>query len=109
MSSPKSLFEERLAPGLAANSGRAKEIGGKFQFQLSGEGGGDWFVDMSSASIQEGVADSADTTIRMDASDFIDMVEGRLPGPQAFMMGKLQIEGDMGLALQLQELFDMQS
>lgn len=109
MPTPKELFEGKLAPGLEANADRAQEIGAVFQFNLTGDNAGQWVVDMNEPSIYEGTDEDADTTITMDSEDFIQMVEGDLPGPQAFMQGKLQIEGDMSLALQLQELFDMQS
>jgi len=41
----------------------------------------------------------------MTASDYLDMVNGKLNGQMAFMTGKLKIAGDMGLALRLQSLF----
>jgi putative sterol carrier protein len=37
----------------------------------------------------------------MAASDFLDMVSGKLNGQMAFMTGKLKVEGDMMLAMQL--------
>ena len=36
--------------------------------------------------------------------DFMAIRDGSLDGMQAFMMGKLQVEGDMGLAMKLQEV-----
>lgn len=107
-STPKSLFEERLKPGIAANADRAKEIGATFVFKLSGDNGGDWTVDMSAAEVSEGAADEPEVAVSMSDTDFVDLVEGRLQGMTAFMEGKIQIDGDMGLALQLQELLDMQ-
>ena len=43
----------------------------------------------------------ADCTIKMDFADFTDMIGGKLDGMTAFMTGKLKIEGDMGIAMQL--------
>ncbi len=108
MATPRELFEEKLGPGLATNADRAKEIGATYLFVLEGDDGGVWVVDTSAAEVREADEDTdADVKIFMAASDFVDMVEGNLSGPQAFMMGKLRLEGDMSLALQLQELFDM--
>ena len=46
----------------------------------------------------------AQCTLRMNAADFVDMAEGRANGQQLFFTGKLKIEGDMGLAMKLQQL-----
>ena len=46
----------------------------------------------------------ADCTIKMDFSDFADLIGGKLDGMTAFMTGKLKIEGDMGVAMKLQSI-----
>ena len=46
----------------------------------------------------------ADCTIKMDFSDFDDLINGKLDGMTAFMTGKLKIEGDMGVAMKLQSI-----
>jgi len=45
---------------------------------------------------------AADTTIKVAWSDWQDMTDGKLDGMTAFMQGKLQVEGDMSNAMQLQ-------
>jgi putative sterol carrier protein len=47
----------------------------------------------------------ADTTIKVSLADLNDMNEGKLDGMTAFMQGKLQVEGDMSNAMQLQGVF----
>ncbi|MDO8974300.1 SCP2 sterol-binding domain-containing protein [Reyranella sp.] len=47
---------------------------------------------------------AADCTIKMDFSDFADLIGGQLDGMTAFMTGKLKIEGDMGVAMKLQSI-----
>lgn len=47
---------------------------------------------------------AADTTLKLKLSDFIDMAEGKLDPTSAFMQGKLRIDGDMGVAMQLQSV-----
>jgi len=47
---------------------------------------------------------AADCTIKMDFSDFADLIGGKLDGMTAFMTGKLKIEGDMGVAMKLQSI-----
>jgi putative sterol carrier protein len=40
----------------------------------------------------------------MDSEDFKDLYSGEAQGTALFMTGKLQVEGNMGLALKLGEL-----
>lgn len=44
---------------------------------------------------------AADCTIKVSESDFRDILDGAQDAQTAFMMGKLQVEGDMGAAMQL--------
>ena len=46
----------------------------------------------------------ADCTLKMDFSDFSDLIERKLDGMTAFMTGKLKIEGDMGVAMKLSSI-----
>ena len=48
-----------------------------------------------------GSSDDADCTIELTSEDFVNLVTGKVPGPQLFMMGKLKIAGNMGLAMKL--------
>ena len=48
----------------------------------------------------------ADCTIKMDFSDFSDLIDRKLDGMTAFMTGKLKIEGDMGVAMKLQSILN---
>jgi putative sterol carrier protein len=46
----------------------------------------------------------ADCTLRMDFSDFSDLIDRKTDGMSLFMTGKLKIEGDMGVAMKLQSI-----
>ena len=47
---------------------------------------------------------AADTTIKVKLEDFVAMAQGQLDPTAAFMQGKLRVEGDMGVAMQLQSV-----
>jgi putative sterol carrier protein len=77
------------------------------QYDLSGDGGSQYYAVIANGAcaMNEGKHDSPTMTVSMAASDFVDMIQGRLDGMSAFMSGKLRISGDMGLAMKLQSLF----
>ncbi|MGQ0619138.1 MAG: SCP2 sterol-binding domain-containing protein [Panacagrimonas sp.] len=54
----------------------------------------------------EGTAASSDLAITMEDDDLVALLKGELNGMQAFMTGKLQIEGDMMLAQRMTSFFD---
>ncbi len=86
---------------------KAGNLSATFQFNLSGEEGGDWAVTVAdgACTVVEGQADKPDVTIGMDAGDFAEMISGDLQPVVAFMQGKIKLQGDTSLALRLQELF----
>ena len=79
------------------------QIGGVFKFTLTGDMDESWIVDCKDVDVRQG-DDDAECTITVDAGDFMAIQDGSLDAMQAFMMGKLQIDGDMGLAMKLQEV-----
>ena len=101
---PNELFAE-LPANLDPNT--AKGLAATIQFNVTGEAGGRWWVTVRDGRAEsgEGSAPNANVTILMDAQDYVDMVTGALNHQIAFMSGRLQISGDMELAMKLRTLF----
>lgn len=91
---------------LKEDPARAQGMNSVYQFNLNGEEEGKYQVVLrpQGNSAGSGEQETPDCTLTMDSEDFKKMVEGELNGTQAFMSGKLRIEGDMGLALRLQDI-----
>ena len=63
------------------------------------------FIDGNNANAVNNENKEADCTISMDLGDFNDMLSGELDPTGAFMGGKMQIEGDMSIAMKLTSFF----
>ena len=89
------------------NADAAKGMNSVIQFNLSGDGGGNYYVEIKdgTAKVTEGSHASPNMTMTLAASDYVDLIQGKLNGQMAFMSGKLKIAGDMGLAMKMQTLF----
>ena len=57
-------------------------------------------------TVSDGAAANADLTITMEDEDFISLMKGELNGMQAFMTGKLKLDGNIMLAQRLSAFFD---
>nr|XP_058927552.1 hydroxysteroid dehydrogenase-like protein 2 isoform X2 [Kogia breviceps] len=80
-----------------------------YQFELSGEDGGTWFLDLKSKGGNVGYgepSDQADVVMSMSTDDFVKMFSGKLKPTIAFMSGRLKIKGNMALAIKLEKLMN---
>ncbi|MFP4173810.1 MAG: SCP2 sterol-binding domain-containing protein [Candidatus Hydrogenedentota bacterium] len=93
-------LQERIDPS------DVKGLTATYQFHLSGDGGGDWYIQLTDGQpeVAEGIANAPSVTLRASAEDWNRIVSGELSGEQAFLSGKLEVEGDMTLAMKLQSL-----
>jgi hypothetical protein len=102
----KDIFERHLPAKLQAKPDVVAKINAVYQFNISGASGGSWSVDCTSpgGAISPGQSSVARCTVAMTEGDFLNLVNGKLNPQMAFMSGKLKIQGDMGLALKLQQI-----
>ncbi len=106
---PTSIFQG-MAERIAANPALVQRTNAVFRFDLAGEQGGAWLVDLKNGAgaVQSGdaIADEpADCAIRMQDTDFVALASGHLNPMAAFSAGKIRIQGNPMLAMKLQGLF----
>ena len=106
MTTGKELIE-RLGAKISKDPSVAANFGAIYKFVLEGAGGGTWVVYMKGTTGAREGDGPADCTISLSAQDFVDLVEGRANGQQLYFQGKLRIDGNLGLALKLQNLADL--
>lgn len=92
-------FMPEKAPGLEA----------VVQYHLTGDQGGDYIIKIAGdqCKVEEGVADDPVMTLTADGAYFGDVLLGKADGMKGFMDGKLQLAGDLNLAMKLTSFFKM--
>ncbi len=95
---------DRAATRLQENPEAAASIDATYKFHLTGEGGGTWLAILKDPPRLTETDGPADCTLTLAATDYSDLLEGRAEPQQLFFSGKLQIEGDMTLAMKLNTL-----
>jgi len=89
------------------NREAAEGLDAVFQFILSGAQGGQYqlIVKDGACTVKEGTHDAPHVTLSMAGEDCVKVLDGQLSGTAMAISGRLQISGDMGLAMQLKSLF----
>lgn len=104
---------ERVIDALPTVFRPEKAAGAKatIQFHLIGEGGGDWAIDVSDGQcqIQSMIASQPDATLTMEAEDFAALYLGETNPFQAFMQGKIKVDGNVTIVMQLLNWFDREA
>ncbi len=102
----KDVFEKHIPAKFQAKPDVVSKINAVYQFNITGPGGGTWTIDCTQpgGKVQAGNAASPRCTVAAVDQDFLAIVNGKLNAQMAFMSGKLKIQGDMGLALKLQQI-----
>jgi putative sterol carrier protein len=76
-------------------------------FNITGEGGGQWFLDLSRSGpkIERSAGQRADCTITLSAADFQTLWGNLYAGESLYYSGRIRIAGDEMLALNLRDVF----
>ncbi|KAK0395176.1 hypothetical protein QR680_001156 [Steinernema hermaphroditum] len=81
-------------------------IGAVYEFNLKGENKS-FYIDLKNGagSVAQGKPVESDVQFELLSDDLMPMFTGKLSPTQAFMTGKLKIQGNMGKAIQLESVF----
>jgi hypothetical protein len=101
LAGPARFFDTLVRRSTASES--VLPEGAVVAIHVDGPGGGAWQID---ETMRLGPVDDApkDCTIHCTANDFMEILSGRLGAKEAFLAGRLRIQGDVGLALKLRDL-----
>lgn len=85
----------------------AEDLDAVYQFDLSGPAGGQYLLRIQNGicTVEEGTHADPHVTLTMAGEDCMQVLNGQLSGSTIIMSGRLQISGDVGLAMQLKSLF----
>jgi putative sterol carrier protein len=86
---------------------RARRVNAVIQFELSGEGGGNWYVTIKdgTCTVTEGVSEAPQGTIMMAAGDYVALAAGEIGGMKAFLKGRIKTTGDFSLLKKMETWF----
>ena len=98
-------LEERFIPG------NAKGVNARWQFLLSGPGGGEWWVEIKGGKItvKKGKGPGADVTIKATAENYLKIANEEVSSIRAYLTGMIKFDGSKDLAKQFKEFFKQPS
>lgn len=101
---PQEVFD-RMRLNFRAEKARNLHV--RYQFNLSGPTGGEWFIEVNDGKLRAGRGriDNANVTFVASDKDWVALSNDTLNGTWAFLSGRLKIRGDHALAKKLNELF----
>jgi putative sterol carrier protein len=100
---PREFFEKVLLGRF--NSSKAAGVDAIVQVSITGPNGGNWVVTIKDQKLKvdEGTNPSPTLSLKMADKDYMDLINGKVNGATAFFTGKVQLKGNIALALKLKE------
>ena len=88
-------------------SAKARGVHARYQWDLSGPNGGQWWIEVNDGTYKMGKGTIPDPNVTFIArdKDWVAICHDQLSGTWAYLTGRLQIRGDQGVARKLGEMF----
>jgi putative sterol carrier protein len=86
---------------------KARGVHARYQWELSGPNGGEWWIDVNDGTYKMGKGKIANPSVTFVTSDknWVALSNGTLGGKWAFFTGRLKIHGSQSIARKLDEIF----
>jgi putative sterol carrier protein len=103
-STPQKVFDS-MCGSFQAN--KAKGVHARYQWDLSGPQGGQWWIDVDDGKYKmgKGKIDNPNVTFVAKDKDWVAVSNHQMGGIWAYLTGRLKIRGDQVLARKLGEIF----
>jgi alkyl sulfatase BDS1-like metallo-beta-lactamase superfamily hydrolase len=86
---------------------KAKGVHARYQWDLSGPNGGEWWIEVNDGTYKMGKGKIPDPNVTFIAKDkdWVAICHDQLSGTWAYLTGRLKVRGDQGVARKLGEMF----
>ena len=86
---------------------KAKGVHARYQWELSGPNGGQWWIDVNDGTYKmgKGKIDNPSVTFVTSDKDWVALSNGTLGGKWAYFTGRLKVRGPQSMARKLDEIF----
>ena len=103
-STPQDIFKAMRGSFQPA---KAKGVHARYQWDLSGPHGGEWWIKVNDGTYQMGKGRISNPTVTFMAKDkdWVAICQDQLSGTWAYLTGRLKVRGDQRVARKLGEMF----
>jgi putative sterol carrier protein len=103
-STPQEVFDSMRG---SFQQAKAKGVHARYQWDLSGPQGGQWWIDVDDGKCKmgKGKIENPNVTFVAKDKDWVAVSNHQMGGTWAYLTGRLKIRGDQGLARKLGEIF----
>lgn len=103
-STPQQVFDSMRG---SFQPSRAKGVHARYQWDLSGPHGGEWWIDVNDGTCRMGKGKIPNPSVTFVAKDkdWVAICHDQLSGTWAYLTGRLKVRGDQNVARKLGEMF----